>query len=186
MARNLCCRGVTRISDNEKTARIAQKITKRLKYYDFAYFDPPYGSNNEKMPPSRVRYNAYYHIWTTVCLNDKPKLFGKAKRRKDTSDTESASVFEEFRRGKNGRFLAVEAIERLLHDTNARYILLSYSSGGKSTAEEFFETISSRGQLLKMMEIDYKKNVMSTMKWTHEWASEAEKPNREFLFLLER
>jgi adenine-specific DNA-methyltransferase len=43
---------------------------------DLAYFDPPYGSNNEKMPPSRVRYAAYYHLWTTICLNDRPKLFG--------------------------------------------------------------------------------------------------------------
>jgi len=33
---------------------------------DLAYFDPPYGSNNEKMPPSRVRYAAYYHLWTTI------------------------------------------------------------------------------------------------------------------------
>ena len=28
---------------------------------DLAYYDPPYGSNNEKMPPSRVRYASYYH-----------------------------------------------------------------------------------------------------------------------------
>ncbi|HKY45262.1 MAG TPA: DNA adenine methylase, partial [Pyrinomonadaceae bacterium] len=26
---------------------------------DLAYYDPPYGSNNDKMPPSRVRYAAY-------------------------------------------------------------------------------------------------------------------------------
>ncbi len=45
---------------------------------DLAYLDPPYGSNNEKMPPSRVRYASYYHIWTTICLNDRPELFGKA------------------------------------------------------------------------------------------------------------
>ena len=49
---------------------------------DLAYFDPPYGSNNEKMPPSRVRYAGYYHIWKSVCLFDKPALFGKAGRRK--------------------------------------------------------------------------------------------------------
>jgi adenine-specific DNA-methyltransferase len=67
-----------------------------------AYFDPPYGSNNEKMPPSRVRYASYYHIWTTICLNDKPEIFGKAKRRTDTSDTVAGSVFEEFRKGKSG------------------------------------------------------------------------------------
>src|SRR5439155_10230214 len=76
---------------------------------DLAYFDPPYGSNNEKMPPSRVRYAAYYHLWTTVCLNDKPAVFGKAKRRADTSDTVARSPFEEFRRGDSGHFIAVEA-----------------------------------------------------------------------------
>src|SRR5262249_11809550 len=48
---------------------------------DLAYFDPPYGSNNEKMPPSRVRYASYYHLWTSICLFDKPPLFGKARRR---------------------------------------------------------------------------------------------------------
>jgi adenine-specific DNA-methyltransferase len=174
---------------NEKEHAIVRNDifeTVKNRKFDFAYFDPPYGSNNEKMPPSRVRYNAYYHIWASVCLNDKPELFGKAKRRLDTSDTESASVFEEFRKGENGRYLAVEAIERLLRHTNARYILLSYSSGGKSTAEEFFETINSQGNLLETLEIDYKKNVMATMKWTHEWVGEVEKPNREFLFLLEK
>ena len=38
---------------------------------DLAYFDPPYGSNNEKMPSSRVRYAAYYHFWTSACLFDR-------------------------------------------------------------------------------------------------------------------
>ena len=27
---------------------------------DLSYFNPPYGSNNEKMPPSRVRYASYF------------------------------------------------------------------------------------------------------------------------------
>lgn len=53
---------------------------------DSAYFDPPYGSNNDKMPPSRVRYASYYHLWTTICLFDKPEVFEKSRRRKDTSD----------------------------------------------------------------------------------------------------
>src|ERR1035437_5321112 len=66
---------------------------------DLAYYDPPYGSANEKMPPSRVRYASYYHLWTTICLNDHPPVTGAANRRVDVSDTTSASVFEEFRRG---------------------------------------------------------------------------------------
>jgi adenine-specific DNA-methyltransferase len=154
---------------------------------DLAYFDPPYGSNNEKMPPSRVRYAAYYHVWTTICLNDKPRLFGKARRRADTSDTVAASVFEEFRRNpKTGRFIVVEAIERLLENTCARHIILSYSSGGRATADELNDAIGKCGKVKEVMEIDYKKNVMADMRWTSEWVADADAPNTEFLFLIEK
>jgi len=153
---------------------------------DLAYFDPPYGSNNEKMPPSRVRYASYYHLWTTICLNDRPKLFGKARRREDTSDVIAGSVFEEFRKNRSGRFLAVEAIERLIKSTNARWILLSYSSGGRATAQELNGVLSECGIILDFIEVDYKKNVMAEMKWTNEWIRDSQRPHREFLFLIEK
>ena len=153
---------------------------------DLAYFDPPYGSNNEKMPPSRVRYASYYHLWTTICLNDKPPLFGKAKRRRDSSDTIAGSVFEEFRRNDGGRFIALEAIDRLLRLVNVRWIILSYSSGGRATADELNTVLSKNGKIIDIVEIDYKKNVMANMKWTNEWIKDSEQPNREFLFLLEK
>ena len=153
---------------------------------DLAYFDPPYGSNNEKMPPSRVRYASYYHLWTTICLNDRPTLFGKAGRRKDSSDVVAASVFEEFRKNHDGRFIAVEAIERLINCTNARWILLSYSSGGRATARELNQVLADCGTILDLIELDYKKNVMAGMKWTKEWIRDCEKPHREFLFLIEK
>ena len=153
---------------------------------DLAYFDPPYGSNNEKMPPSRVRYAAYYHLWKSVVLFDKPDLFGKAKRRKDTSDTFAASVFEEFRRNDDGRFIAVDAIARLIRETQARWILLSYSSGGRATAEQLNDVMQNNGELIATVELDYKKNVMAGMRWTDAWINTAEKPNREFLFLLKK
>ena len=153
---------------------------------DLAYFDPPYGSNNEKMPPSRVRYAAYYHLWTTICLNDRPTLFGKAKRRADTSDVVAPSVFEEFRCDANGCFIALEAIERLLKLTKAKHIILSYSSGGRATAEGLNEAIRTAGRLVDVIEVDYRKNVMAGMRWTNEWVREAEVPNREFLFLIEK
>jgi adenine-specific DNA-methyltransferase len=153
---------------------------------DLAYFDPPYGSNNEKMPPSRVRYAAYYHLWTTICLNDKPSLFGKANRRADSSDIVAGSVFEEFRKSESGRFLALEAIERLLQTTRARHIILSYSSGGRATAGELNEVIQDAGRLIEVVEMDYRKNVMAAMCWTNEWVSQADAPNKEFLFLIEK
>ena len=100
---------------------------------DLAYLDPPYGSNNEKMPPSRVRYSAYYHLWTSICLFDKPEVFGKAARRADSSDKIAYSPFEDFRVDSKGNFVAVEAIARMLKATRARYVLLSYSSGANFT-----------------------------------------------------
>lgn len=153
---------------------------------DLAYLDPPYGSCNDKMPPSRVRYAAYYHLWTTICLNDKPTLFGRAKRRTDTSDAIAGSVFEEFRRNEAGHFIAVKAIERMLQDVRAKHIILSYSSGGRATAQELNEVISSVGRISEIVEVDYRKNVMAGMRWTNEWVSDAELPHREFLFLIEK
>lgn len=153
---------------------------------DLAYFDPPYGSNNEKMPPSRVRYGAYYHLWTSICDDDRPELFGKVNRRADSSDKVSNSIFEEFRRGSSGRFKAIEAIDDLIRITPCKWIILSYSSGGRATAAELNEIIHSHGKLLKAVEIDYRKNVMAAMTSTNEWLREADEPNREFLFLMEK
>lgn len=153
---------------------------------DLAYFDPPYGSNNDKMPPSRVRYASYYHLWTSICLYDKAPLFGRAKRRQDTSDIIAGSVFEDFRRSSGGRFIAVEAIERLIRLTNSRWIILSYSSGGRATAEELNMVLRNNGKIVEVVELDYKKNVMASMKWTNDWVKDSEQTNREFLFLLEK
>lgn len=153
---------------------------------DLAYFDPPYGSNNEKMPPSRVRYASYYHVWTSICLFDKPRLFGKANRRTDASDKMTASIFEEFRSTPDGRSIAVAAIERLIQETQARWIILSYSTGGRATTEDLHEVLQKNGNLLEVVETDYKKNVMASMKWTNEWLRDTEQPHREFLFLLEK
>jgi adenine-specific DNA-methyltransferase len=153
---------------------------------DIAYYDPPYGSNNEKMPPSRVRYASYYHVWTTICLYDRPVLFGRVNRRADTSDTVANSPFEDFRRDADGKFIAVEAIRKLLASTRAPYIILSYSSGGRATSEELNQAIESCGRLLEVVEVDYKRNVMADMKWTNEWLRDAEAPNREFLFLIKK
>ena len=153
---------------------------------DIAYLDPPYGSNNEKMPPSRVRYASYYHIWTSVCLFDKPDVFGKSRRRKGTSDTVASSVFEDFRKNIHDRYIAVEAIDDLLKSVQARWIILSYSSGGRATAEELNDVITNNGNLIDIVSINHQKNVMSGMKWTHDWLNDSNRHNQEFLFLIEK
>ena len=153
--------------------------------FDLAYFDPPYGSNNEKMPPSRVRYSSYYHIWTSVIKHDKPELFGKVNRREDTRDLVSSSIFEEFRKNDDGNFIAMEAIKTLIKNTKAKYILLSYSSGGRATKQELEKILNETGNVLKIIEIDYKKNIMASMRWTNEWLN-SNNPHKEYLFLMEK
>lgn len=153
--------------------------------FDFVYFDPPYGSNNEKMPTSRVRYNSYYHIWTSVIQHDKPQLFGKANRREDSRDRVDSSIFEEFRKNEQGHFIAMEALNKLIKETQSHYILLSYSSGGRATKQELNDIITGSGKLLKAIEIDYQKNVMGTMRWTNEWINSDGKYH-EYLFLMEK
>lgn len=153
--------------------------------FDFAYFDPPYGSNNTKMPPSRIRYNAYYHLWKTVIMNDKPGIFGKAMRREDSRDSAGGSVFEDYHSDSQGNPVALEALKRLLNETNARYILLSYSSGGRATKDQLHELISGAGKLISAVDVDHKKNVMSSMRWTNQWSGDDQR-HHEYLFLMQK
>lgn len=162
------------------------KVIRQNTLFDLAYFDPPYGSNNEKMPPSRVRYASYYHIWTSVVKHDKPKLFGKVNRREDTRDLTAGSIFEEFRKDESGYFIAMEAIRTLIQNTKAKYILLSYSSGGRATKEELKTILNETGKLLRVLEIDYKRNVMAGMRWTNEWLNGNNGDHKEYLFLMEK
>lgn len=154
--------------------------------FDLAYFDPPYGSNNEKMPPSRVRYASYYHVWTTICKNDKPKVFGAARRREDSRDAVAGSVFEEFRKDESGEYIAVKAIRRMLAEIDAPNIILSYSSGGRATAGELRGAIDDVGKIVSVREIDYKRNVMAGMRWTNDWVRDLESGNLEFLFHIRK
>nr|QGT50700.1 hypothetical protein Elusimicrob1349_1700 [uncultured Elusimicrobia bacterium] len=152
-------------------------------HWDLAYFDPPYGSNNDKMPSSRVRYNAYYHFWTTVVKNDKPPLFGTAGRREDSRDS-SSNPFEDFHTAPNGRFTALNAVDRLLQETNARYILFSYASCGRIPRQDLLDALCSHGELISADEMDYKQNIMADLTTTNEWSRP--KRNKEYLFLIKK
>ena len=175
-----------RIHTHQAHTVLKQDIFKTISkgQWDLAYFDPPYGSNNIKMPSSRVRYAAYYHFWTTVIRNDQPDLFGAASRRTDSRDETASSVFEDFRKDSTARLWAFQAIQKLLQQTPARYIILSYSSGGCVPKEELLEALHQNGKLLQFLEIDYRKNIMSEMSWTGDWA----RPGKhfEYLFVLEK
>ncbi|MDR2767851.1 MAG: hypothetical protein LBB82_05940, partial [Treponema sp.] len=93
---------------------------------------------------------------------------------------------EEFRKGESGKYIVIEAIEKLIKVTSANYIILSYSSGGRAATNELSEVLNSYGKIIEIEKINYKKNVMSTMKWTKDWVKEIEEENFEYLFLMEK
>ncbi|MBU4331970.1 DNA adenine methylase [Patescibacteria group bacterium] len=156
---------------------------------DLAYYDPPYGSSNELMPPSRVRYASYYHIWKTICLNDKPNLVGVANRREDVSDRVAGSIFEEFKKNSNGQYIVIEAIKKLINNTNTKYIVLSYNNNGRATFKAILDILKKSEMKCSAIEMDYKKNVMATMTWTNKWLNNTngnDAKNKEYLFLMQR
>ena len=154
--------------------------------YDACYFDPPYGSNNIKMPASRVRYAAYYHLWTTIVLHDKPEIFGKSARRKDSSDKQCYSPFEDFRKDDDDKSVSIQSVDRLLKGANCRYIILSYSSGGDKISDELCDALATNSKRYSFMSIPHNKNVMSFMKWSNKWSDLRNETNNEYLFLIEK
>ena len=154
-----------------------------------SYYDPPYGSANEKMPPSRVRYASYYHLWKTVCLNDQPELVGVARRRADVSDTVDPSVFESFKRAESGKFVVTEAVEKLIDETKSRWVLLSYGSTGRLTQQEIVTSIKQAGyNSPKQSDWEQSANVMSAMTWTNDWTGQrtSGSTNTEYLMLIDK
>ncbi|MCS6790553.1 MAG: DNA adenine methylase [Bacteroidia bacterium] len=153
---------------------------------DLAYFDPPYGSNNEKMPSSRVRYAAYYHLWTTVCLHDRPEVFGKALRRRDSRDTETDAPFESFRTDTFGRPIALLALEKLLSSVRAEWILLSYNSEGKLPLPQLLEVAHGIAKKVEVFSVNYKHHVMAKMHWNGAWLKSSQRTLQEYLLLIQK
>lgn len=153
---------------------------------DLAYMDPPYGSNNEQMPSSRIRYASYYHLWTTIIKHDKPDIFGAAGRREDSRDALAVTEFEEFRKNNKDRFIAIDAIEKSIKNVDAEYVLLSYSSGGRATAADLTELLEGIGRICNIASIDHKRHIMASMSWTKDWISDSQEGHKEYLFTLQK
>ena len=96
------------------------------------------------------------------------------------------TAFPVFRKGASGRFVVIEAIEQLIRITNAPHILLSYSSGGRATAQDLLEVVNAYGNIIDARKIDYKKNVMAAMKWTNDWVKKIDEKHYEYLFLIQK
>lgn len=121
----------------------ANNLVKRI-VADLVYIDPPYNSR---------QYCDTYHLLENVARWEKPEVFGVARKMD--------------RRGLKSRYCtkdAAAALETLVADIQARYILLSYNnmaekgnsrSNAKISDEDIMRVLSARGEV-KVFSADYK------------------------------
>ena len=122
--------------------------------YDLVYVDPPYGTSNKQTPTSRVRYQSYYHIWTTICLNDKPNTVGVANRRYDASSDSIKSSISEF---ENLDLKYVEnSFIKLIDKFKNSHIIISYNNRSKVTIDKLLEIFDKR--INNHISFEYKEN----------------------------
>jgi adenine-specific DNA-methyltransferase len=150
--------------------------------FDLAYFDPPYNTNNPHTPTTRVRYRSYYHFWTTVVRNDRPKVVGASNRRYDaSSDTLPGNItpYEHIRPE-----VVLKEIERLVENVRAKYVLFSYSNKGKIRIADLQDAFRKYGAVT-ISSINHRENIQRTLTSNNEWLGDRSQ-NVEYLFLIEK
>lgn len=117
----------------------ALQLVEELEPVDIAYFDPPYNQH---------QYGSNYHMLNTLVhwdkipepleYNEKGVLKRKAGIRNDWQKTASPYC---------KKHLAGEAFRELMHKTQARQIIISYSTDGIIPMDEMRDICESKGRL---------------------------------------
>ena len=137
---------INTVETNEKEICIFQEDTnflaKKIKV-DIVYIDPPYNSR---------QYSRFYHVLETLTKWDKPKLYGVALK------PEPENMSDYCRNNAKNKFA------ELIHDINAKYLVISYnntyesksnSSKNKITLQQIEDILKKKGET-KVFEKDYR------------------------------
>ena len=104
---------------------------------DIVYIDPPYNSR---------QYSDAYHFLENIATNNKPEVFGVAKKM-DRTHIKSKYCLSN----------AKETLEELIENIEAKYILFSYNntqqkansrSNGRISDDEILEILKSKGEVI--------------------------------------
>lgn len=117
----------------------ALELAKEVKA-DAAYLDPPYNTHS---------YLGNYHIWETLCLWDKPEVYGVACKRVDTKERKSDFNFKK---------KSITAFETLVNTLDVKKIVVSFNDEGFISKEEMEKMLSVRGSVITISK-DYKRYV---------------------------
>jgi adenine-specific DNA-methyltransferase len=149
--------------------------------YDLVYFDPPYGTANQKTKTTRVRYFSYYHLWTTIVKNDKPKVFGAAKRREEFSSDTIDGAISDFEHLKDN--VVIDSFRRLLTEFDTKYTLISYSNRSKIPIDNLIDLVSDNQQLVDVHSFKHKENSQANSVINSEYKVRYDEENLEYLIL---
>ena len=106
---------------------------------DILYLDPPYNTR---------QYISNYHVLETIAKNDKIELKGKTGLRKDSY------LYKSKYSQKNS---CIEALEDLIMNAKANYILMSYNSEGIISDNEIERIFKNKGKNYTKFEEEYKR-----------------------------
>ena len=168
------------IVSNGKYNSYQQDIFNNNNSYDLIYIDPPYGTNNIKTKTTRVRYASYYHLWTTICLNDKPKVVGASNRRYDVSSDSlpnAINVFEHL--DYNKVFNSIRELLKL----NSKYFIFSYNNKSKIKIDDLIDLFSENNNLIKIEKFKHAENNQKNLTKNKKFLGDLTQ-NYEYLFLV--
>lgn len=129
---------------------------------DILYLDPPYTQN---------QYGTQYHLLETLVLNDKPEQVSKVTGSRST---------REMRSDWSKIYKVHILFDKILAETSAKYIFLSYNNDG-DMSKEYIEAIMKRygkEETFECIKIPYKKY--------ENWKSNNTRTHYEYLFFIEK
>lgn len=108
---------------------------------DLAYIDPPYNQHS---------YLGNYHIWETVCLWDKPEIYGKAKKRIDVRSRKS---------NWNSKKMIKDEFKAVIDNLSAPKALISFNNEGHLTKDDISEILETKFNEIDIIEVPYQRYV---------------------------
>ena len=122
----------------------AMETIDQLEPVDLMYLDPPYNQH---------RYFTNYHIWETLVRWDEPTTYGVARKRIDSRDESTKSVF-------NNKRAMPAALADLIGRARAEVLVVSYNDESWVTPEEMTRMLRAAGHDdVRMLAFDSKRYV---------------------------
>jgi len=109
----------------------ATQVVSQLDEVGLAYLDPPYNQH---------RYFTNYHVWETVVAWDTPDVYGVARKRSDSRQPDTKSVF-------NSKRTMPAALERTIADVRAEVVVVSYNNESWVTLDQLIEMCRVHGHV---------------------------------------